>query len=57
MIVDRHVIQIPPDCAAGQYQLYVGMYHPETLARLSVSSDGEASEDDRISLGTITVAP
>jgi hypothetical protein len=42
-IVDQFAIRLPPDLRAGEYQMRIGMYDPETGARLTVTlQDGAA---------------
>jgi hypothetical protein len=54
-IADRLGILIPPELAAGEYLLVVGMYHPDTGERLSVHDTGESAVGDGITLTTIQV--
>ncbi|MCB0032576.1 MAG: hypothetical protein KDE51_01040, partial [Anaerolineales bacterium] len=37
-IVDEHNLALPPDLAAGAYQIVVGLYNPATMARLGEST-------------------
>lgn len=37
-IVDEHSLTLPPDLAAGEYQINVGLYNPATMARLGEST-------------------
>ena len=39
IIKDTITIIIPDDIAPGQYSLYVGLYDPTTLERLSIIND------------------
>jgi hypothetical protein len=41
-ITDRLGILVPQDVAAGEYQLVVGMYHPDTGERLAVQDNTDA---------------
>jgi 4-amino-4-deoxy-L-arabinose transferase-like glycosyltransferase len=50
-IVDEHSVSAPP----GEYQIYVGLYQWQTMARLPVASDGVAATEDRLLLGTVRV--
>ena len=52
VIVDRYEIAVDPDAPAGEYQIEVGMYDPQTLRRLPAFDEaGKRLADDRILLG------
>lgn len=51
--IDRRQLSLPAELPAGAYDLRLGWYHSETLARLSLS-DG-ASSSDSLTLVTISV--
>jgi hypothetical protein len=53
IVIDEYGIPIQADAPPGEYQLEVGMYHLETMERLSVLDDSGAVRDDRILLGTV----
>lgn len=54
VIRDPIGILLPPDLAAGEYRLKVGLYRPGTGERLEVSGQGAAeATDDHIYLGEI----
>lgn len=56
LIDDRYSLQIPGDMPPGDYVVEVGMYDPETLARLPVLDDqGQRVAEDRIVLGRVRV--
>ncbi|MBC7236481.1 MAG: glycosyltransferase family 39 protein [Chloroflexi bacterium] len=58
VIVDEHVLAIPDRAQPGDYQLYVGMYHAVSFARLPIrDGEGHPAADDRLSLGKVTVVP
>jgi hypothetical protein len=42
---------------AGQYRVQVGLYEPQTLARLSVLDAGGATIGDRLILATLDCQP
>ncbi len=42
-VPDRHLLQLPPALAAGDYSILVGLYLPETGERLSLTTTGETS--------------
>lgn len=50
-VLDQHSVAAPP----GEYQVYVGLYQWQTLARLPVALEGAAPSDDRLYLGSVTV--
>jgi len=55
-IADGHIIHIPQDLSAGRYQILVGLYSLDTLARLQVlTSAGEHLTEDAIPLGHVRV--
>jgi len=47
-----HRLTIPPDAPPGTYQLWAGLYHPDTLQRWTTPAD----PDGRVLLGQITIA-
>ncbi|MFC1465339.1 MAG: glycosyltransferase family 39 protein [Candidatus Brachytrichaceae bacterium NZ_4S206] len=53
-IVDRRGAWIGPDVPPGAYGVFVGLYDPDTGARLPVIQSG-ASVGDRLKLGEITI--
>jgi len=58
VVADRYHIEIPTDAPAGQYQIGVGMYDPQSEQRLRAhASDGERLAQDSIILGTIEIGP
>jgi hypothetical protein len=55
-ITDRLGILIPSELAAGEYQLVVGMYHPDIGERLVIDDDSDAViNGDSLRLTTIQV--
>jgi hypothetical protein len=56
-IDDGHIIHLPQDLPSGRYQILVGLYSPDTLARLPVlTSAGEHLMTDAIPLGDVWVS-
>jgi hypothetical protein len=56
VVWDAHELYIPPDLAAGNYQLVAGMYLLETMERLPVlDARGERWPHDMIPLGEVRV--
>lgn len=53
MVIDPHPIVLPPDLPPGRYQVWVGMYHLDTLERLVVTND--TSGENAIRLASVTV--
>ncbi|MFN2143053.1 MAG: hypothetical protein ACK2U5_21385 [Candidatus Promineifilaceae bacterium] len=55
-IPDRHELPLPQDLAAGSYEIRVGMYDPDTGARLPLNFvDGKPVEADYVSLGGVNL--
>jgi hypothetical protein len=46
-------LDLPPDLPAGSYNIYVGLYHPDTLARLPLQPDN--SGENALVLGPLVV--
>lgn len=40
VIIDQHILVLPPDTLPGLYQVWVGMYDPETGQRLTITDEG-----------------
>ena len=53
IVLDPHVLNIPPAAPAGQYRLLVGMYHPLTMTRLAV--DGKDGAGDFVLVHEVQV--
>jgi hypothetical protein len=62
VIVQRHVLDIPPETPPGEYWLQVGAYTLPEVERLPVYASGSPAEapetvvGDRLLVGTIEVA-
>ncbi len=56
IVVDDYEIRVDTGAPPGSYMIEVGMYDPETMARLPVSDPGGTS-GDRVLLGRITITP
>ena len=55
-IADAHVIQLPPDLPAGDYEIRVGLYEPESGERLPVlAADGSVPPDNSFLLAEISI--
>ncbi len=58
VILDRHLLTLPPEVAPGDYQLIVGLYDPISMQRLPTRTpNGEASPDSVATLGPVTLPP
>jgi hypothetical protein len=55
VIIDQHDLYLDPGILPGSYQLYVGLYNPETGERPFTQLDGKTLPDGRIPLGVITL--
>ena len=55
LVRDQYDVPIPTDAPPATYTLQVGMYSPETGARLPVIATAQAPADDKVSLGTFTI--
>ena len=55
-VLDEHTLALPSDLPAGDYTLYVGLYDPDTNARVPLSGPG-AGPDGRLALGKVALAP
>lgn len=53
VLTDQYLLPIPADLAPGSYQLYVGMYEPETWLRLPINYQGERQPDDQLLLAML----
>ncbi len=56
-IIDQYKLTIPEDLLPGDYQLYTGLFNPETSLRLPVFLGENVLPDDRYQLPTISVLP
>jgi mannosyltransferase len=57
VIIDQHLIPIGPEVAADTYNIWLGLYIPETGERAAVTQDGQPQPDGRLLLGTIEIIP
>ena len=49
-VIDAHHIPIGSEVPAGRYNLVVGLYHPDTLARLAVTRDAGIAQREHVVL-------
>ncbi|MBN2003431.1 MAG: glycosyltransferase family 39 protein [Anaerolineae bacterium] len=58
VVAERYVISVPEDTPPGEYPLYVGLYTPDNVARLSATRpNGARYSNDEVVLQTIEVKP
>ena len=55
LIDDQYQLTIPPELGNGRYPLWIGMYEPETFARLPLFIDGVQQPNDVLAIGWITI--
>ncbi|MFO7540451.1 MAG: hypothetical protein R6X32_20620, partial [Chloroflexota bacterium] len=53
-LVDERAIWLPPDLAVAEYDIYLGLYRPDTGERLPVFQEGIMQPDGRLWLGRFT---
>jgi hypothetical protein len=55
-IIDPHPLTISPDAAPGAYQIVIGLYNGQTMARLPLLKNGPAwVQGDSVTLGGVRV--
>lgn len=54
-VADAHVLTVPPDIPAGDYELWVGMYTQPDVRRLPVYDSGGSLMGDHVLLGKVKV--
>jgi len=57
VIVDTHHLAIPADLANGSYDLWIGLYDPDTFQRLPAAVGTRSEADGRVLLERIQVNP
>lgn len=55
LISDEYEVEIGSGMAPGTYQLWVGLYQPETFERPLTMANGEPLPDNRVPIGTFTI--
>jgi hypothetical protein len=55
VVSDDYLIHLDPATPAGELRLRVGLYHPDTLARIPVVDGAGGLADDSISVTTLKV--
>ena len=53
-VFDRHVLDVDPAAPPGTYEVEVGLYFPETGARVAVTGKDADAESRRVALVTVT---
>lgn len=56
-IIDAYDLMVPQDLPPGDYDLFTGLFYPETFIRLPVFIGEDQLPDDRYHLPSITVLP
>ncbi len=55
VIVDQYTLVVPDGLANGRYPLWLGLYDPQTLARLPVTVDGKKRPSDMLQIGALDI--
>ncbi len=55
LIEDSYTLTIPDDLANGRYPVWIGMYNPDTLARLPLTVNGQRQPNDVYLAGWLEV--
>lgn len=55
VIRDTHLLRLTSDMSAGDYQILVGTYDLQTMARLKLQSEGKGGGDSAVPLGKVTL--
>lgn len=55
IILDRHLLKLPPDLPPGSYTLLVGMYEPELNLRLNYFDVAGNEQGNSLNVGTLNV--
>jgi hypothetical protein len=55
-ILDTHLFDLPDGLQSGEYQILVGVYHPETGVRLpAINMNNERLTNDAVILHKVTI--
>ncbi len=57
VLVDEHTINVPDTVPPGRYQLWVGLYEPDSFVRPPAVQNGEVQPDGRILLQEVIITP
>jgi hypothetical protein len=55
IVVDEHLVHLPPDAPSGVYDLLVGLYRQEPVQNLRASGAGQILPGDRVVLAEIAI--
>lgn len=55
LVLDRHLLKLPPDLAAGDYTIIAGMYEPELNLRLNFFDIAGNEQGNSLTIGTVTI--
>ena len=57
-ILDRHLFDLPEDIQSGEYQILMGVYHPQTGLRLpAINENNERLPNDAVPLQKVIIIP
>ncbi len=57
VVLDRHLLKLPPDLSPGDYTLQVGMYEPDLNLRLNYFDIAGNEQGNSLTVGTLNVKP
>ena len=57
IILDRHTLTVVDDAPADTYEIAVGVYRVSDKMRLEIMQSAHFAQDNRVTIGTLTIAP
>lgn len=57
VVLDRHLLKLPPDLSPGDYTLLAGMYEPDLNLRLNYFDIAGNEQGNSLTIGTLSVKP
>jgi hypothetical protein len=54
---DAYTLSLPPGLQPARYDVFLGLYHSMTGARINATVDGVAVPDHAIAVGSVAVPP
>ena len=54
---DEYILLVKDDVPAGRYPVWIGMYDPDTFARLPLSVNGEPQPHNALQIGWLEILP
>jgi hypothetical protein len=57
IILDRHTLTVVDDAPADTYEITAGVYRASDRLRLEIVESAHFAQDNRVTIGTLTVAP